>query len=320
MESVLTMKENIQALERAFIEYAEGNVKMPLRPTIAIDEFHGKVYFMPAYVGGDVKALGIKVVSGFDDNPTKHNLPFIQGTVLLYDARNGTLLSMMDGAYLTGTRTGATSGVATKYMARKDAKSLGIFGAGVQGETHLLAMCEVRTLSRAKVFDVSKQKAVAFSEKMRKVADVDISVANTEREVVEKSDIIVTATTSKQPLFKGEWLEPGCHINGVGSHSGPGVREVDTATVKRSLVVVDSKEACLREAGDLIDPIAEKAISQDHIYADLGEVVAGKKKGRLKDDDITFFKSVGLALEDVSTALRIYDLAQKHGVGKNIAV
>lgn len=165
MESVLTMKENIQVLEQAFKEYAEGNVKMPLRSTIVLDEFRGRMSFMPAYVGGDVKALGIKVVSGYDDNPTKHNLPFIQGTVLLYDARTGTLLSMMDGAYLTGIRTGATSGVATKYMARKDAENVGIFGAGVQGETHLLAMCEVRNISKVVVFDVSRQKANAFQRR-----------------------------------------------------------------------------------------------------------------------------------------------------------
>jgi len=320
MELVLTMKENIGVLEQAFKEQASGNVDMPLRPTIVLDEFHGRASFMPAYVGGDMKALGIKVISAFQDNPTKHNLPFIQGTILLLDAKNGSLLAILDGGHVTAMRTAAASGVATKYMARQDVEQVGIFGAGIQGETHLLAMCEVSKISRALVFDVSKQKADAFSKKMKKEVDVEISVANSEREVIKDSDIIVTVTTSRQPVFKGEWLESGCHINGVGSHHGPGIREVDATTVKRSLVVVDSREACLKEAGDLIDPIAEGVISQEHIYAELGEVVAGKKKGRMKDGDITFFKSVGLALEDVSTALRTYDLAQKRGVGKNVAI
>jgi len=320
MEKVMTMRENIEVLEQAFKEHAQGNVKMPLRPVIPLEEFYGRISFMPAYVGGGMRALGIKVITAYRDNPTKYDLPFIQGTVLLYDAENGALLSVLDGAYITAMRTAAASGVATRYMARKDAKTLGIFGAGVQGETHLLAMCEVRDITDVKVLDISRQKADSFQQKMKELVDAKISIASSPREVVESSDIVVTVTTSKEPILNWEWVRQGCHINGVGSHHGPRVREVDGMTVKNSLVVVDSKEACLKEAGDLIDPIAEGLITQDHIHAELGEVVIGKKKGRLKEDDVTFFKSVGLALEDVSTALRTYELAKKRGMGRTVPV
>jgi len=319
VESLLTMKENIDVLEHAFRQHALGTVKMPLRPTITLNEFNGFISFMPAYVGGDMNALGEKVVSGFHDNP-KLGLPVIQGTVLLNDAKTGTLLAIMDGTFLTAMRTGAASGLATRYMARKNAEKVGIFGAGVQAETQLLAMCEVREISNAKVFDTSQARAKSFHEKMREKVQAKISIANSAREVVESSDIVVTATTSKEPVFNGEWLQPGCHINGIGSHSGPGIKEVDGTTVKRSLVVADSKEACLKEAGDLIDPITEGLISQNHIHAELSEIVAGKKSGRVSDRDITFFKSVGLALEDVSTALKVFELAKKRGVGKDVVI
>ncbi len=320
LESILTMRDNIEVVEQAVKEYMLGNVKMPLRPTIPLEKYHGMMTFMPAHIGGGMNALGVKVVSVFQDNVTKYGLPTILGTMLLFDARTGALSAIMDGAYLTAMRTGAVSGVATKYMARDDARTVGIFGAGVQAETQLLAICEVRNITDVKVLDLAKPKANAFREKMEKVIKAKVSVSDSSKEVVETSDIIVAATTSRQPLFKGEWLQPGCHINGIGSHHGPGSREVDATTVKRSLVVADSKEACLKEAGDLIDPIAERVISQDHIYAELGELVVGKKKGRFKKEDITFFKSVGLALEDVSTALMVFELAKKKGVGKTISL
>ena len=320
LESVLTMKDNIEVLEEAFRQHALGNVKMPVRPTITLEESGGFIGYMPAYVGGGTNALGVKVVSAFRDNPTKYGLPLIQGVVLLHDAKNGTLLAIMEGAYITAMRTGAASGVATKYMARKGAEKVGIFGAGVQAETQLLAVKEVRDISTVYVFDTAPQKANSFQKKMSEVLNVKIFVVNSPKEVVENSDVIITATTATKPVFNGEWLRPGCHINGIGSHHGPGIRELDGATVKRSLVVADSKEACLKEAGDLIDPIAEGLISQDHIHAELGEIVIGKKKGRLREDDITLFKSVGLALEDVSTALRVFEHAKKRGIGKTIAI
>ncbi len=320
LESILTMRDNIRIVEQAFKEYMLGNVKMPLRPTISLEESHGLMAFMPAHIGGGMNALGIKVVSVFQDNVTKHNLPTILGTILLFDARTGALSAIMDGAFLTAMRTGAASGVATKYMAREDAKTVGMFGAGVQAETQLLAICEVRDITAVKVLDPNKPKANSFCEKMEKIVKAEVSVSDSAKEVVETSDIIVAATTSRQPLFKGEWLKPGCHINGIGSHHGPGSREVDGTTVKRSRVVADSREACLKEAGDLIDPISEGLITQDHIYAELGELVVGKKKGRLDKEEITFFKSVGLALEDMSTALMVLELAKKKGIGKTISL
>jgi alanine dehydrogenase len=320
LERVLTMKENIAILEEAFKEHSTGNVKMPVRPTITIEDVGGTMAYMPAYVGGKINALGVKVVSIFRDNPTKYNLPLILGTVLLNDTKTGAPLAIIDGGYLTAMRTGATSGVATKHMARKDAKTVGVFGAGVQAETQVLAVAEVREIANVKVFDVIKPNAEKYCAKMQKALKAKVTVANSAKEAVEGSDIIVTATTSKQPVFQGEWLSSGTHINGIGSHFGAGIKEVDGTAVKRARVVVDSREACLKEAGDIIDPIKDGLISENHIYAELGEVVAGKKKGRLNDDEITFFKSVGLALEDVSTALRVFELAKQHNLGTSVTI
>ena len=313
------MKDAVTIVEEAFKEYALGHVKMPVRPTITIDDSGGIMLYMPAYVGGKINAVGVKIVSVFKNNPTKYKLPLILGTVLLNDPDTGALLSIIDGGYLTAMRTGAASGVATKYMAREDARTVGVFGAGVQAETQLLAMAEVRKISSAKVFDVLPGSAEKYAAKMEKALNIKVTVAKSSRENVEGSDIIIAATTSKQPVFQGEWLAPGTHINGIGSHYGAGIKEVDGTAVKRARVVVDSKEACLKEAGDIIDPIKDGTIDENHIYAELGEVAAGTKKGRLTKDEVTFYKAVGLALEDVSTAYKLYELAKEKHVGTTIS-
>ena len=319
LESILTMKDVMKAVEEAFRQFALGNVKMPLRPLIRLEKSNGSVNYMPAYVGG-INALAVKVVAVYPDNPKNHNLPTIQGTVLLHDPETGSLLAIMDGGFITAMRTGAASGVATKYLARKNAKVLGIFGCGTQARTQLAAVNETRKLETAKAYDVLPQARKTFSEEMSKKLGINVIPTDNPKDVVTNSDIIITATTSKEPVFKGKWLENGCHINGIGSHFGPGWREFDETTIKRAKVVVDSKEACLKEAGDIIDPIQMGVISQDHIYAELGEIIAGKKKGRINDDEITLFKSVGLALQDTATAMKAYEKAKALNIGKTVSI
>jgi len=319
VESVLTMKDTMLAVEDAFRELALETVQMPLRPVIRPQKYGGLVTFMPAYVGG-MDALGMKLVSAYPDNPTKYNLPTILGTILLNDPRTGALLSIMDGAWITAMRTGAVSGVATEYLAREDARTVGIFGTGVQARTQLMAMKEARKLKDVKAYDIVPESSRKFSEEMTERLGITVVAEKNPMEVVSGSDIIVAATTSKVPVFSGDWLKDGVHINGIGSHHGPGIKELDEVTIRKAKVVVDQREASLKEAGDLMDPISKGMISADHIYAELGELVTGKKKGRTSNKEITVFKSVGLAIQDVATAVKVYELAGSKGIGKTIEI
>jgi alanine dehydrogenase len=314
VESALTIGDAIEAVEKAFKEHGLGTVSMPLRSTIRVEDQKGAILFMPAYIKS-MGALGIKVVSVYGDNPSKYNLPTILGVVLLNDPGTGQLLAIMDGTFLTAMRTGAASGVATKYLARKDAKQVGVIGTGVQGRTQLAAVCAVRSVDMVRAYDVAPDRCKSFCEEVSKQFKIRATPVKSAQEAVRGSGIVITASTSKTPVLNGEWLDAGAHVNAIGSHT-PDARELDTAAIKRAKIIVDSREAALKEAGDIMIPISEGLITPDHIYAELGEVVTGKKAGRQNDDEITLFKSQGLAIQDVSTAKKIYDLAKSKGLGK----
>ncbi len=318
VQEVLTMRDTVEIVEEAFRQFALGNVIMPQRTVIRTAEYHGLHLGMPAYIGGDLDALGLKVVTVYPDNPEKHSLATTLGTLLLNDPRSGAPLAVMDAGYLTAMRTGAVSGVATKYLARDDAKQVGVFGAGVQAQTQLWAVSTVRDIESANVYDVSADSARAYAEEMSERLGISVTLVDDPRLAVEGMDVIIAASSASEPVFDGNWLEPGQHINGIGSHS-PNARELDTTTIVRSKIVPDSADACLVEAGDLMIPINEGAISRDHLHADLGEVVAGLKAGRENDQEITLFKSVGLAIQDVSTASFVYRQALDAGVGQEFA-
>jgi len=319
VESLLTMKETMKVVEDAFRELAQGTADMPLRTVIRPKKYGGLINFMPGYLG-DMDALAIKVVSGYPDNPKKYNIPTILATILVHDPATGALQAIMDGAWITAMRTGAVSGVATKYLAREDAETVGVFGTGVQAKTQLMAMKEVRKLKGIKAFDIVQENAKRFSQEMTQQLGIGVVPVNDAATVVNGSHILIAASTSKLPLFDGHLLKDGVHINGIGSHHGPGVKELDETTIKRAKVVVDQREAALKEAGDIIDPISKGVITADHIYAELGELVTSKKKGRTSPNEITLFKSVGLAVQDVSTATRVYELAKAKGIGRTVEV
>jgi ornithine cyclodeaminase/alanine dehydrogenase len=320
VEKVLTMKDAIAAVEEGFRQLALGNVIMPQRTAIRISDHHGIHLGMPAYVGGaeDGGSLALKVVTVYPDNQSKYGLPTTIGTLLLNDPRTGALVAIMDAGFLTAMRTGAVSGVATRYLAREDARSVGVFGAGVQARTQLMAMCEVRPIERAFVCDPVQEGREAYAAEMSQRLAIPVEATADPRTCVD-NDIVVAASSSSVPIFEGAWLAPGTHINGIGAHS-PDTRELDTVSIQRAKVVPDLAAACLVEAGDLIIPIKEGAITEDHIHASLGEVVAGLKPGRESDDEITFFKSVGLAVQDAATAAQVYDLARAAGVGVEIEI
>jgi alanine dehydrogenase len=314
VQKALSMKDAIELVERGFVEFGEGGVDMPQRPVIFVPQNDGLAGFMPAYIRG-LGALAIKTVTAFKGNPKK-GMPTIYGTVTLLDDKTGVPLSIMDGGYLTAVRTGAASGVATKYLARKGARVAAIFGAGAQGRTQLQAICTVRDIEEVRVFDIDPKAAGKFAQEMRGHAPVPdkIEVAGSPKEALAGADVVATATIATTPIFDGDDLSAGAHINGVGSHA-PKVRELDTRTIVRSKIVCDSVEACLVEAGDLLIPIEEGALKKSDIYGGLAEVISGELPGRESEEEITLFKSVGLAFQDAATALETYHKAQAMGLG-----
>jgi len=312
---VLDMSDCMKVVEKAFAELASGTAVMPLRINITPPD--GQALYMPAYLK-EMGALACKVVTSYKNNPLKHNMPTIIGKVLLQDPETGDVICIMDGGYLTAVRTGAVSGVATKYLARTDqGQKAGIFGTGVQGKAQLWAMAVARDLAKAYVYDTVDEAVTNFIKEMSIKLSLEIVKADSPGHILEEADIICTATTSPTPIFDGDKVREGTHINGIGSHT-PNTRELDTAIIKRSKIIADSYEACLNEAGDIMIPIHEGVIDKSHLYAELGEVITGKKPPRADDKEITLFKSNGLAIQDVAAAKLVYDKAVQARIGTEI--
>jgi len=315
LEKLLSMKEVIHYVERAFVEYERGLADVPLRTIINVGKHRGSALYMPCYLQkSDV--LAMKVVTVYERNLEK-GLPTIFALVLLNDSETGRPLALLEGSYITAMRTGATSGVATKYLARKDSKIVGVVGAGTQAKTQLWAVCEVREIEKAFVYDVRKPQAENYAKEMSKKLGISVMVVNNVEELARQSDIIITATTAKEPVLHGRWVDLGVHINSIG-WMGKDARELDSELVRRSKLVVDSREAVLKESGDILIPIREGIISEDHIFAELGEIVAGKKPSRIYEREITLFKSVGLAITDTITAKLAYEKALEAKIGVDV--
>ena len=305
---LISMKQAIELAESVFIEHARDRISMPQRAVMAIDRRYGLCAFMPAYIPRS-EALGFKSVTAFKENTVRYHLPTIFGMVSLLDDKTGEPLAIMDGGYLTGVRTGAASAIATKCLARQNAQILGVLGSGEQALFQIWAVCEVRPIKEVKVYSPNLHaKKEAFLERVQSLVSSDIQMTNTAESAVAHSDVVVLATNAESPVIDADWLSPGTHINAVGSHS-PGARELDTKTACCARIICDSVEACLAEAGDLIIPVAEGALNDQDIQTSLGEVICGLKKGRINDEELTVFKSVGLAFQDVSAARYVYEQA-----------
>jgi alanine dehydrogenase len=234
--------------------------------------------------------------------------------VLLYDAESGDMLAMIEADRLGQMRTGAASGVATKYLARESADALGVYGAGWQAESQVMAVCAVRQVKTIKVYSRSREHREAFARRMTALLRLDVTAVESPEEAARGCSIIITATTAREPVLEGKWVEPGAHINAVGSNF-LSKAEIDVETIRRaSVVAVDSIEQSRTEAGDLLPAIERGVISWESV-TELGRIVAGREPGRTSDTDITLFKSNGIALEDISTALRVYNLARERGIG-----
>ena len=314
VSELLTMADTIAILEKAFADYKNGKVVMPVRLGIAAPDYAGLALFMPCYLKG-MGALGIKTVTVYKDNPSQYNLPTVMGTITLLDHTTGKTLAVMDAGYLTGMRTGAVAGVATKYLAKPGASVMGMLGAGVMAKFQLRAVAEVVKLSQAKIFSLDEPaKQRAFKDEMEKATGVKIEFVDSVEKAVRGCDILTLITSAKDPIMKGGWLAPGTHINAVGAHA-PTFRELDIETIRKSKVVCDSIEACKAEAGDFIIPIAAGELNASVLDTELGDVVTGKRV-RQSVEDMTLFKSVGLALQDISVASYVYQKAKETGKGK----
>ncbi len=313
---ILQMKDCIEAVEKAFSELSNGTAVLPLRTVIKPE--NGLSLYMPAYLK-ESGALACKVVTVYKDNPAKHNLPTTIGKVLLQDPETGDVKCIMDGGYLTAVRTGAASGVATKYLAKKNTNKIaGIFGSGVQAKMQLWAVCEVTEIKKAFVYDLSEDAMDKFCGEMISKLGIEIIKSKNPDELL-KADVICTATSSSVPVFDGKLVREGTHINGIGSHT-PNARELDSEIIKRSLFVGDSKEACFSEAGDIIIPVNNGEVPESHFYAELGEIISGKKPARTDDKQITLFKSNGLAIQDAATAKLVYEKALELNMGVNVEI
>jgi ornithine cyclodeaminase len=315
VKSAITMAQAIETVKSAFAQLSKGHARVPVRTQLGVPFHDGVALFMPAYLE-DTDELGMKMVSVFSGN-IEQGLPIINALVALIDPVTGLPLAILDGTYLTALRTGAASGAATELLARPDAETVAILGTGVQGRTQLQAVSTVRSIERVLVFDTREGAAEAFRAEMGEAGPPiprRIEVASTAKEAITEADILCTATTSSTPVFSDSDVKPGCHINAIGSFT-PQMQELPEETVSRALLVVDSREAAWAEAGDLIIARKRGLITEASIHAEIGEIVAGTKPGRTSSDQVTLFKSVGNAVQDVSVGARILEEAKKKGLG-----
>lgn len=315
VRQALPMREAVEAMKRAFAQLSTGQADVPLRTPIHVPRHNGLTLFMPAYLAADDQ-MAVKMVSVFNDNPAR-GLPLIHALVVVIDARTGAPVAAMEGASLTALRTGAASGAATDLLARPDAAVAAVFGAGVQGRTQLEAVCAVRPIREAWVYDGNPQRAQAYAEEMGGQLGIPIHVATNPAEAVRRADVVCTATTSTTPVFDDADVRPGTHINAIGAYT-PQMREIPTETVLRARVVIDHRTASLAEAGDLLIPIREGRMTEEHIWAELGEIAAGLQPGRQSPDEITLFKSVGVAVQDVAAAAAVLEAARCQNLGTEV--
>lgn len=312
VKQALSMQDAIGLMKEAFVQLSSGEAAVPLRTSLDLPESQGGALFMPVHLPGTGQ-FGLKVVAVCPDNPA-HNLPLIHALVMVFDAETGVPKAVLDGEYLTALRTGAASGLATDLLARKQAEVVAIFGAGKQSRSQLEAVCTVRAIKHAYIFDLNEQEENKFIDDM--AWNLGISIEPGKASKLTEADVICTATTSASPVFSHANLNPGVHINAIGSYQ-PHVQEIPPETVVAAKLVVDQREACLSEAGDLLQPIKEGLIGEDHVWAEIGEIAAGDYSGRESDSDITLFKSVGNAVQDLAAANQVIRNAEKMQLGQD---
>jgi ornithine cyclodeaminase/alanine dehydrogenase-like protein (mu-crystallin family) len=307
VKKALPMREAIEGMKSAYAQLSLGQADMPLRGRVAGTN-DGVTLLMPAFLkqSGD---MAVKIVSVFPQNSSQ-NLPMIHAMVVALDANTGQALALIEGSSLTAIRTGAGAGAATDVLARPNASRVAIIGTGVQARSQLEAMACVRPLDVAYIYSPNRAHAQSFAEEMASFAK-EIVISKNADEAVQDADIICTATSSSTPVFNGKLIKAGTHINGIGSYQ-PTMQELDEVTMLRSLITVDSREAVMAESGEIIIAV-QKAVAE--IHAEIGEIFAGKKPGRSSAEQITLFKSCGVAVQDAAAAAIALKNAERLNIG-----
>lgn len=316
--TLLPMAECIDVMAEALRSVGKGESILPLRTVIRLPETTNAFASMPAVMGvGSNASIGAKLITVFPGNDAT---PFDShiGVVLLFDAEHGALQAIADASSITSIRTAAVSGLATRLLANEDANELGILGAGVLAMTHLDAVRAVRPIKRVRVWSRSGSRAVEFAERARKKHDIEIVVSDSARDAVSGAHVVCTVTSARTPVLEGSWIAPGTHINAVGA-SISSARELDSACVAMARLFVDRRESTMAESGDFLIPKSEGLFDDRHILGDLGDLLLKRAEGRTSKDQVTLFKSLGLAVEDVAAVRHIYDKARATGAGTTMA-
>ncbi len=309
VDSLLDMSEGLRIVEESFRQHAQGKVALAPRVALKLSGKAGAFRVMAASLP-EMSTFGLKTLTGI---PGRRHRDRIYFAILLFDGATGALTCVLPAGRITSIRTGAAGGVAVKHLARPDCRTIGVFGAGVQARAQIDAIKLVRPIETVKVFDIVEEAAEGFAADLGQQG-IHVELPATPRETVASSDIVVCATTSKEPLVFGDWLEEGVHVNSIGANS-PTKRELDAEAFQKGKVVVDYQEQVLIEAGDLIEAISSGAITEDRIHAELGEVIDGGKAGRESPEEITIFKSVGVPFQDIAVASWVFKAAKEKGLG-----
>lgn len=317
VEPLLPMRECIEVMADALAALARGQVHQPVRAMLHPPGAAGLLGLMPSYLAGERPAYGLKAICVFHGNVALGKDAH-QGVVMLFSGQTGEPLAVINASAITAVRTAAVSGVATRLLARPDAGELAIIGAGVQARTHLEAMACVRPLRRARVASRQPERVRHLVAEVAALYPFPIEAVESAEAAVRDADLIVAATTATKPVVRREWISPGAHINAIGAYLAT-TREIDSATVADASLFVDQREAALRMAGDYLIPLQEGVITEDHLRAEIGEVQIGAKPGRTDDREITLFKSLGLAVEDLAAAEYLHRRAQETGAGTWVA-
>lgn len=317
VRAVLSMDALIDAMETALNAFSAGGVRQPLRSVVEVGQGHAFFGSMPAYVERPA-ALGTKLVTVYHSNLDR-GLPSHLATIVLLDPETGGLQAILDGRYITEARTAAASAVSTKYLARPDARVLGIIGSGVQARSHLEALLRVRSFERIQIWSRDPKHVAAFIDDTAPQIAAQLVPASSARDAVQGADVIALVSAAREPVVRREWIAEGTHLCAVGA-CRPDRREMDTALVRDARVYVDSVAGALAEAGDLVIPIREGAIDASHIVAEVGNVVGGRAKGRRSATEITVFKSLGMAVEDVAAARLAWERASERGLGRGFVI
>lgn len=318
VQNLVPMSTAIELMKQVFTDLSAGRTVSPRRTPIEVPDQAGVTLFMPAYVPS-AEGLGVKIVSVFPRNAALGK-PTIHAVVVLTSAETGEALALLDGTFLTALRTGAVAGAATDLLARRDSTILTVIGAGAQGVTQAWAVATVRPIERVFVYDLNRAAVDSFAERLSAydaTLAAKVVAADDPSDAVSRSDVVCTATTSRQVVFSAGAVAAGTHINAIGAFT-PEMQEIPEEVVARASVVVDAVEAALAEAGDLLIPLNRGLVSREHFSTELGQVTAGSAPGRTSRDQITLFKSVGNAVQDVIVARRAVTAAEERGIGQRV--